>query len=58
METAVKEKQANKDNQSTVQNKPDSKRVETVTPSKTDGRADDQSQNSSNKEQGPKGENL
>jgi hypothetical protein len=41
-----------------VQNKPDSKRVETVTPSKTDGKAEDQSLKSSNKEQGPKGENL
>jgi hypothetical protein len=58
METTIKGKQANKDNQSTVQNKPDSKRVETVTPSKTDGKAEDQSLKSSNKEQGPKGENL
>jgi len=48
-----------KGKQSTVQNKPDGKRVPTVTPDNDSGKPGaPASKNSSNKGQGPKGENL
>lgn len=48
-----------KGKQSTVQNKPDSKRVLTVTPDNDSGKPGaPANKNSSNKGQGPKGENL
>lgn len=45
----------NKGNRSTAQNKPDKKRVRTVTPDNDNCKPD---QSSSNKDQGPAGENL
>jgi len=48
-----------KGKQSTVQNKPDGKRVPTVTPDNDSGKPGaPANKNSSNKGQGPKGENL
>ncbi|MDB5130894.1 MAG: hypothetical protein JWR02_643 [Mucilaginibacter sp.] len=64
MQSSNKQQSANtgklaKGNQSTVQNKPDEKRVPTVTPDNDSGKPGPSSEkNSSNKGQGPAGENL
>jgi hypothetical protein len=48
----------NKGSQPTVQNKPDEKRVTTVIPDNDSGKPGPAGKNSSNKGQGPAGENL
>jgi len=65
VENQVKDQKANitsknlaKGKQATVQSKPDSKRVTTVTPSNDSGKPGPSSEKSSNVGQGPAGENL